>query len=257
VSKTWTFYGVVLPERVPVTWGVPIAGKAFSSILGGEFTFRVAIHASQIIVDLTIDNDDVDIASLRNLASNNAQILTDLIGYKEACCFNVEIRSAVCRENDDWHVFGIDVPVLAQTRAGQAREIDGTTLQVIGESPAAQFVLADFANAMRFPIGTGFYCYRAIEAMMQFMKSDESENDGVSWPKLRTALRLERAVIDEVKAHADMPRHGRPSSMTDSERVAVFKITDEIIRRFLIYLTSGRKPLPDSEFEMLAPVADQ
>jgi hypothetical protein len=255
VSKTWTFYGVVLPERVPVSLPAPFAGKAFNATLGSDFTFRVVIHASQIIVDLTIDNDDVDVHSLRNLASSNAQILTDLIGYKAACCFNVDIRSAVCRENDDWYVFGIDIPVLVETRAGQPREIDVALLQAIAQNPAAQFVLEEFANAIRFPIGTGFYCYRAIEAMMQFMKVDEAENEAVAWSNLRAALRLERATIDEVKTHADMPRHGKPTGMTDAERVTVFKIADEIIRRFLIYLTSARKPLSASKFEMLAPAA--
>jgi hypothetical protein len=181
MSKTWTFYGVVLPERVPLTWNTPIGGKAFSSILGLDFTFRVMIHASQVIVDLTIDKDGVDIASLRNLAVSNAQILTDLIGYTNAYCFNVEIRSAVCRESDDWFVFGIEVPALVETRAGQPREIDGATLQAVAGSPAAQFVLADFTNAMRSPVGTGFYCYRAIEAMMQFMKSSEGEHDGQNY----------------------------------------------------------------------------
>ena len=256
MSKTWTFFGVVLPERVPLSWDPPISGKAFSSILGVDFTFKVTIHASQIIVDLTIDKDDTDIASLRNLASRNAQILTDLIGYKEAYCFSVEIRSAICRENDDWYVFGIDIPVLAESRAGQVREIDGATFQAVAQNPAAQFVLEDFVNAMRFPIGTGFYCYRAIEAMMQFVKSGADENDSTSWPKLRTELRWERAAIDAVKTHADMPRHGKPSGMTDSERVIVFQITDEIVRRFLIYLASGQKPLPAGEFEMLAPAAN-
>jgi hypothetical protein len=67
--------------------------------------------------------------------------------------------------------------------------------------------------------------------MKQFMKESESEKDETAWPKLRARLRLERAAIDAVKAHADMPRHGKPSTMIDEEKVVVFKSTDKIIRR--------------------------
>jgi hypothetical protein len=45
--------------------------------------------------------------------------------------------------------------------------------------------------------------------------------------------------------------------MLDTERVLVFKITDEIVRRFLVYLKRGQQPLPAGEFEVLTgPVAE-
>jgi hypothetical protein len=68
---------------------------------------------------------------------------------------------------------------------------------------------------------------------------------------LRERLRVDRAAIDAVKAHADLPRHGKPSTIQDAERVLVFKITDEIVRRFLVYLKSGQQPLAAGEFEVL------
>jgi hypothetical protein len=124
-------------------------------------------------------------------------------------------------------------------------------VQAVVGSAAAQIALSDFTNAMRFPIGTGFHCYRAIEAMMQSMKENEKDDDGVAWLRLRANLRIDRAAVDAVKTHADMPRHGKPSGMTDADRVKVFKISDEIIRRFLAYIVSGRRPLPTEQFAVL------
>jgi hypothetical protein len=59
-------------------------------------------------------------------------------------------------------VFGIEIPVLAARRAGEnVSALDGRFVDAVGRNPAAQLVLADFREAMRLPIGTGFYCYRA------------------------------------------------------------------------------------------------
>jgi len=89
---------------------------------------------------------------------------------------------------------------------------------------------------MRIPVETGFYCYRAIEAMMQSMKSDPNDDDSRAWQKLREALKIDRNVIDSVKQHADVPRHGRPSAITDAERAQVFQATDMIVDRYLQHL---------------------
>ncbi|MGY8664066.1 hypothetical protein Q3C01_17095 [Bradyrhizobium sp. UFLA05-109] len=155
-------------------------------------------------------------------------------------------------------MFGIDIPALSRDREATPPAIDTSILLAVGANPEAQLVLADFTNAMRFPVGTGFYCYRAIEAMMQFVKDTDDENDKVAWPKLRERLRVSREAIDAVKAHADLPRHGKPSAMTDSERVLVFKIADEMTRRFLVYLQrNDQKPLGGWRVQRAGPKPEQ
>jgi hypothetical protein len=101
------------------------------------------------------------------------------------------------------------------------------------------------------PIGTGFYCYRAVEAMMQSMKTGEVKNDQRAWERLNEVLSLDRSASEKIKRHADMPRHGKPYSMTDSDRAGVFELTDEIIRSFLEYIRRGLGPLPVTEFPLL------
>jgi hypothetical protein len=252
-QSRWTFFGVVTPERVPVDWDIPLAGKARS--LGWMFEFRVMIWKSQIIVDINVLDGTPDIFSLRNIAVTLAENLTDLIGYKEACYFNVEIISAINRDTDDWQVFGIDIPALLESRRESPKIIDSNLIRQVAKNHAAQIALSDFGSAMRFPKGTGFYCYRAIEAMMQSMKDSDQVKDGIAWDFLRSHLNVTREAIDEVKAHADLPRHGKPSGMTDAERVTVFRITDEILRRFLIFITGEglRQPLSLDEFPVVSP----
>jgi hypothetical protein len=242
--STWTFFGRILPERVPVTWHAPLQGSAHSA-LGFAFDFRVKIHASQVILDLTITQGDAhDVPTLRNAAAEFIRGVTDLIGYKQGYYFDVEIVAAIHRDTDDWTVFGIEIPILkARREAQQINAIDGALVQAFGESVAAHLVLAEFREAMRVSVGTGLHCYRAIEAMMQSLKTNPGDADGPAWEALRNRLRVDRSAIDEVKQHADFPRHGKPWAMSDADRAKVFGVTDEIIERYLLYLVSGEAAL--------------
>ena len=247
----WTFFGKVLPERVPVTWLAPLEGSARQPNLGFSFTFRVAIHASQVVVDLDVTEGTPDLLTMRNAASNCLRTITDFVGYERGCYFDVEITSAVSQETDDWTVFGIEIPVLASKRTvHQINSVDAGFFRTIAQNIPAQIVLADFREAMRVPIGTGFFCYRAIEAMMQSVKVGR-EKDSAAWDRLREVLLIDRTVLDDIKQHADPPRHGKPSAMSDSDRARIFELTDEIIRRFFEYLTRGATALPPQDFSIL------
>jgi hypothetical protein len=123
--------------------------------------------------------------------------------------YDVDIISAIDLETGDRVVFGINIPVLtARRKNAKAGDYPppGTLpedlLQTIMGEPAAQIVLQEFREAMGFAIGTGFHCYRAIEAMMQSIRTSDSEKETTAWDRLRQHLRLERGAIDFVKEHA-------------------------------------------------------
>lgn len=86
---------------------------------------------------------------------------------------------------------------------------------------------------------------------MQSMKTETIKTDKQAWARLNEVLLLDRSASEKIKAHADHPRHGKPSSITDQERVAVFQLTDEIVYRFLEYLRRDLGPLSSREFEVL------
>jgi hypothetical protein len=178
----------------------------------------VVVHVSQLIVDLWFETGDLDIFSLRNLAADMARSLADVIGYLNGLYFDVEIHSAVKLETKDWQFFGTDIPVLAARRSVADREIHTDLLIAISANPAAGMVLSDFQRAMRDPIGTGFYFYRAIETMMQSMKMDDAGRDAQGWERLRSNWNVNREAIDWIKRHADLPRHGKPSAISDTDR---------------------------------------
>jgi hypothetical protein len=248
----WSFFGRIIPERVPVTLAIPLEARARSSF-GFRYNFRVAIHQSQAVVDIEVTEGDPDLATLRNTAGASVRTITDLIGYQRGCYFDVEILSAVSKNTDEWAVFGIEIPILVKWRNNDSIGVfENRLLQNIGAYIPAQIVLADFREAMRVAVGTGFYCYRAVEAMMQSMKTSPQDKDRYAWESLRNALCIDRSAIEYVKQHADLARHGKPASITDADRGKVLQLTDEIIRRFLAFIMRDKSGLPPNEFPTLS-----
>jgi hypothetical protein len=248
----WVFFGHVLPERATLTWQTPLKGHSHDPYNDIEYDFRVVIHSNQAIVDIEPTKGDPDMYDLRYAAAACIRIITDLVGYQCGHSYDVEVVSAVCEEKGVRWVFGIDIPILVERRGfSQDGSIEGALVAAVARSPAAQMALADFREAMLIPNGTGFFCYRAIEAVMQSMKASPDDDDKLGWDALRQRLCADRSALTEVQNHAAFPRHGKQHGMTSAERNKVFALTDEVIRRYLGYLTRGEAPLGQQEFPML------
>ena len=245
----WTFFGRILPERFPFSLGGPISGASTAEKHQVSYTWTIRIFAGQIVASVDVTNGAPDVLTLRNFIQDEIRVIADTVGYLTGFSFDVEIISASCLETDEWQIFGIGIPVVTDRRdQTKARMMNSGLLEDVMRHPSAQIVLADFREAMRSAVGTGFFCYRAVEAMMQSMKKSEAEKEKEVWPRLRDALCVDLSAIEYLKAHADFPRHGKPNAITGEERAHVFQITDVIIERYLKYLQGGRKPLLEAEF---------
>jgi hypothetical protein len=249
---SWTFFGRVLPERVPLRMDLPKVTYTVAEF-GLAYEAHVGIADGQFVADVTVTQGDVDIHTLRNLIGQNIRSTTDLIGYQNGFAYDVEVISAVSIDTGDRCIFGVTIPVLSERRGGVfATAIDAALLLAVGQERGAQIALANFREAIKVAVDSGFFCFRGIEAMMQSMRASDSEKDSVVWDRFRTALVVERAAVDYVQARADTPRHGRPSAITDAERTTALRLTDEMIRRYLEYLVRAKTPLSVGEFPTLS-----
>jgi hypothetical protein len=247
----WTFVGRIHPERSYATIENPKEATIHYPAIGLKAKTRTIIHSGQAVVDLDITEGNADIFTLRNVAVDCVYVLTDLVGYLKGLSLQVEMLWAIQQETGDWRLFGIDVPVLVARRKDRDQKLTKADLEAVGSSVPLQMALADFREAMRSPAGTGFFCYRAIEAMMQSMKNTP-EKESATWERFRNALRVDASAIFYVKGHADFARHGKAAAASDAERGRVFEITDEIISRFMEHLRSGVEQLDASKFPTLA-----
>lgn len=248
----WTFFARVLPERIPLKFADPMTGTSSFAELGIAYDYDIGIADSQVVADVAITRGDPDIHTLRNLVEADIRDLTDIVGYLHGLTFDVEMISAVSQTRGERIVFGIAIPVLVARRNQKGLgQLKSELRAAILSDNGARIALANFREAMRGPLGTGFFCYRAVEAMMQTMKSSDTEKEKHAWFRLRAALQIDESATRFLQGHADIPRHGKPNSISDEDRARVFEITDEIIRRYLHFVMRKRVTLPIAEFPML------
>jgi hypothetical protein len=242
-ARSWSFFGQIFPHVPVVNLTVPF--HEASSSLGLEFSVEGHAFQSKVVARV-IQNSPADIFTLRNSVTSALQMHADLLGFRMGTGLEVYIDAA---QSDDgqWHIFEGYIPAL---RNNGTFDFPPEHLDAIGKAPAAHAALADFRSAIRVPLQTGFFCYRAIESMMQSVKID-GEKDAVSWDRLRTDLNVSRAAIDRIKAHADWARHGGLGELTDADRVMLLTTARSAIGRYLDYLVGGKVSLPADTYPTL------
>jgi hypothetical protein len=252
-SKRWVFAGRAFPERLPIKVSVPLKSTIHCHALALSFDLVVHIADSQILADVSVPESEMEFYTLKNLVEAEIRMILDLAGYQFGGSFDMEIISAVSRDTDESVVFGNTIPVLQNIRQNDYGVIDGPLLAVVAGNPFAKKVLADFREAIRMALETGFFCNRAVESMMQSMKpSPKTKTTTQDWARLHDALKIKESYAHRVKKHSDDARHGNLVNISDNERADVYLVTHEIIRRYLAYLVRGSQPLPEAEFPILS-----
>ena len=249
-SDEWTFFARIHPESVPISKPRSEVDATFDS-LGVAYHLTLDIAQSQVIAAIRLSKVPPDISTLRNCVEASIRSEMDLIGYLFGGSFDVEMLGARNTQTGASVVFGITIPALSDKREySGALTIPGELLVAVGASVQTQAALAYFREAVRIPVDTGFFCYRAIEALLRAVVDVQGDVSGANWAAFRSTLRIARDAVMFVKSHSDLPRHGAVSSISDEQRAKVLRITDETIRRHLHWLTHDRSPLSD-EFPVL------
>lgn len=249
MGRDWIFFGRVLPERIPLSAEVPNSEAAIED-LGLKLRITIKCWASQIVARVSVLEGTADLATLRNILSDHVHSFIDLIGFKQGQHFDVEIVAAADCGSDEWAVFGTVVPTIAfhQGMEPASGTLDGNMFGKVSTDQSAGLALADFRRAMRDAVGTGFFCYRAIESIKRGFGTGD---DAHAWERMRRDLRVKRDAIDYVKAHADTRRHGGARSVTDDDRGRLFRITKDIIDRYINYLLGDKRPLNPERYPEL------
>jgi hypothetical protein len=109
--------------------------------------------------------------------------------------------------------------------------------------------LSDLNSAITSPNDTGFYCYRAIETLMQEFKQPGEESK-VAWPKLRDALQVTQAWIKPLTDNSLSNRHGELKGLSGNERSFLMKRAWMLVYRFARLKLLNVAKLPNSEFPL-------
>jgi hypothetical protein len=188
----YTFFARVLPERVPITIMCPPLPITMPDV--GKVIVLTHIDASQVICKIKFLEGSMGISSLRNFVESQVRALVDFAGYHMKAVFDVDVIS-MCWGSSHVHIFRNDMMELIQTRDKHADGPDYELLKAVTGEPLAISVLADFREAMLIRRGAGFFCYRAIESMIQSMRASQAvtitRNGKIYATRLLSSMTLE------------------------------------------------------------------
>jgi len=233
----YLFEGVVHPERAQITLQLPPLG--FRHITSGT---EAVAHFSIILNQIALWIDSAaewDIFDLRNVAKSILQNELAVVGYLKGYAYDVEIRRLLNRRLNIDYVFGIDIPCITKRNEEikLAEEVERIRAKTAGDAGIyLHRCFADLIAAMKTPDDTGFYCYRAIEALRQYCiiryKLD-LENKSDQWTKVRAVAGCDEQTLRDIKTAADPVRHGAIVAITSAAREALFTKTWDVVDGFI------------------------
>jgi hypothetical protein len=236
--NAYLFFGRIIPERAllsvsEVSFGI----DSSSDVPAGRLYIEIIL--SQVSARFLSEGDVTNVFSLRNLIEDATRQILDAVGYCYGYGYDLEIVQMLRSDHTDKQVFGIDIPALKGKVEGAGIGLpDVMKLWSHGDSQYFRHALADLREAIKSPRDTGFFCYRAVEALKNAHASRTGIADRAStWQAFREHYGIDKEEIDRIKKFADAARHadlGQGPGMSDTERAATFTATWNIVNSYIL-----------------------
>jgi hypothetical protein len=234
--EPYIFYGKILPERAQITLGF---GLNFTHLVSSNIGIaNVSIVLNQLAVTVQT-KIEWNIFDLRNVVNNIVQSHLAMIGYLNGYAYDLEITRVLNSELKIDYVFGIDIPAISKPREGVdlASELEKLRMKSQGENGIfLNRCFKDLVSAMKDADDTGFYCYRAVEALRHHcaVVHNISEKDKkAQWEKFRSVSNTNEEKIRKLEGSAKSVRHGGVSGVTSHDRADLFKTTWDIVGAYI------------------------
>lgn len=235
--EPYIFTGLVLPQRAALSLAFPIQVDFKDG--RPSCLLKVSIVLNQVWVSVDSSNVAWKLHDLRNMVRDVLQTHLSMVGYIEGHAYELEITRVVNQTTGDDYVFGIDIPCLTSLKEGRDTTSEVQKLWSCCTGDNGIFIhrcLNDLMLAMKNAEDTGFYCYRAIEALRNHAAAEAEileGKDSEKWENFRSKAGVERDTIMAVKAAADPARHGTPISLSEEEREKILRSTWLVVRQYI------------------------
>ncbi len=234
--EPYLFYGTVLPTRAQISLSFDLG---FSHITSGNIgRAKISIVLNEVAVTVHTEKE-WNIFDLRNVVKNIVQSNLAMIGYLKGFAYDLEITRVLNSSVGVDYVFGIDVPCIAKPRepVDLGVELEKLKLKTIGANGVfLSRCFNDLIAAMKYADDTGFYCYRAIEALRHHCASVHklvTADKNTQWQKFRDISGIEELATRSLEDAARVTRHGEVAGMTDEARVKLFNTTWNMVDSYI------------------------
>ena len=227
--------GTVLPVRATLTTEPRKMEVQFGMNISNTAIVEISILCNEISIFVDTE-DQIDVLVLRNNCISLLDKIIAPLGYYFGYGYSYELTQIICKSLDVNLVFGINVGCLEHRRdRNLANEFIEKVYRYneVGEKYIRR-CFADLQLAIKHPIDTPFYCYRAIECLKQFCREKynlSSESD--QWKKLSELTNKNWEDTKIVKEFANNARHGDHKDYTSEQSESFFTSTWDLIDAFL------------------------
>jgi len=234
--EAYLFTGVILPERAQLSLQTENNFTHFISGVSGSI--KVSILNNQVAVWVTSDHE-WNLFDLRSLVKTWVQNQISMVGYLLGYAYDLAISRVVNLSKEVDYVFGIDIPCLASKRTNVDLTTSLEALNRKSTGPNGVFLnrcFTDLSFAIRHADDTGFYCYRAVEALLHHcaaVHNIENESKALKWDKFRQVTNCDKAAIYALKDAADPLRHSEITAMTSQPMDNLLTNTWDIVDKYL------------------------
>lgn len=234
----YTIIGKVLPERAKLD--LNLCSLKISPVENNNEidSMDISIILNQIYVNYSTEKNRLSVFDIRNIVKT---ILTDILsifGFIKSYAYDVEITRIVNKELNIDYVFGIETHLIEKRNLNKDLNLELQKILdlIFKERENAIFIrrcLNDLVNAMKNPIDTGFYCYRAIESLKQYCKYKYNlEKEADQWKKLSNITGFNKDKIKLIREFSLTTRHGDIKSISDENRGKILADTWDIVEKF-------------------------
>lgn len=234
--EVYLIEGTVLPERARIDHQFGLKFSHFGTGNSGSMTVSIICNKVMVWLETPIEWEVLDI---RNLVKYSLLNELAVVGFLHGYTYELDVSRICNRERGIDAVFGIEVSCIALRN----QNLDKTSLHIIirekSVGEAGVFLhrcFQDLSMAMKSPEDTGFYCYRALEALRQhcIVKfSLPADKKGDQWRKLREIAKCDEVTTREIEAAAAHTRHGGVTPITDIELQNLLLNTWNVVEEYV------------------------
>lgn len=227
---TYSITGIVHPERADVTI------ENVCALINESDQFNYSVYKSRIAGLLTTQEPIENYNNAAFIAQRCVRGITDALCFTNGCGYDVEIIQLLDNQSGHHRVFGVNEPAITSLNILQRISTEKVA-ELLQTSVAIDLerTFSDLREAIRKPSDSGFYCYRAIECLMNYYRHQHSYSKKQAWEHLRNTLNVTEETTMLIKAAADPIRHGNVREKSKLSRDDVLLKTWGIVESFINY----------------------
>jgi len=218
---------------------------------GGDWELALLLSGGFSMALVVTTNSAInDIATFRNQIATIWKSIYDAATFLSGQAVTIEVLSLTEVETNRFWTFRDFVPELAESAHERPLPTEGFINLAI-RNECVRSALADLNEAITSPNDTGFYCYRAIETLMQGCKQPGETDNKKAWPRFREAVQVTQEWIKPLTDSSISNRHGEFKGLSGKDRVLLMKRSWTLLYRFACLKLRDVRALPVTEFPLL------